>query len=115
MQNNKNKKIVLSSSVKKDNTLLRLAREATKNQTVQRELNHLILELSKGNFEAGLGPGHIKKTDVYYSRGDHGARLFYRKIGEDENNIYIDIVGYSAKGRNEDKVINKLIEIYEKY
>lgn len=102
-------KITLSSAIKKSPPLLRLTQDAVRNQTVERELNHLVKELSKGNFEAGLGhPDHIGGTGVFYLRGDRGARLYYHKI---EENSY-EIVAKSAKGRNQDQVINKLKEIY---
>lgn len=102
-------KITLSSAIKKSQPLLRLTQNAVRNQTVERELNHLIKELSKGNFGAGLGhPGHIKGTDIYYLRGDRGARLYYHKI---EKNNY-EIVAKSAKGRNQDQVIDRIKEIY---
>ena len=102
-------KITLSSAIKKHQPLLRLTEEAVNNQTVERELNHLTKELSKGNFEAGLGhPGHIEGTNISYSRGRNGARLYYHKISGDN----YEIVAKSAKGKNQDQVINKLKEIY---
>ena len=104
-------KIIISSSIKKHPSLLRLTQDAVVNQTVERELNHLIKELSKGNFEAGLGhPGHIDNTNIFYLRGVNGARLYYHQVGD---NSY-EIVGKSEKGRNQEKVINKLKEIYLK-
>lgn len=94
--------------IKKNQSILRLTEDAIQNQAVERELNHLIKELSKGNFEAGLGyPGHVEGTDVYYLRGDHGARLYYHKIGESS----YEIVAKSTKGRNQNQVINKLKDI----
>lgn len=103
-------KITLSSSIKKHQPLLRLTQDAVRNQTVERELNHLIKELSKENLEAGLGsPGHIDETDIYYLRGRRGGRLYYHKIGEHN----YEIVAKSAKGRNQNQVINKLKEIYQ--
>jgi len=102
-------KITLSSAIKKSPSILRLTQDAVRNQTVERELNHLVKELSKGNFEAGLGkPGHISGTDVFYLRGRNGARLYYHQI---EENSY-EIVAKSAKGRNQDQVIAKIEEIY---
>lgn len=105
-------KIILSSAIKKSPALLRLTQDAVRNQTVQRELDHLVKELSKGNFEAGLGyPGHITGTDIYYLRGRNGARLYYHKINEHS----YEIVAKSAKGRNQDQVIEKIREIYGKH
>ncbi|MEK6903104.1 MAG: hypothetical protein AABW64_00475 [Nanoarchaeota archaeon] len=102
-------KIVLTSAIKKQPSLLRLTRNAVQDQNVEREINHLIKEFVKGNFEAGLGrPGHIQGTDISYLRGRKGGRLYYHKV--DENRY--EIVCKSAKGRNEDQVINALREIY---
>lgn len=64
-------KITLSSAIKKYPPILRLTQDAVRNQALERELNHLVKELSKGNFEAGLCHlGHIGGTDVFYLRGD---------------------------------------------
>ncbi len=104
-----NKVIRLSSSIKSHPSVLRLTQEAVRSQIVEREMNHLTEELHKGNFEAGLGhPGHIEGTEIYYLRGRNGARLYYRRIGEND----YEVVGKSAKGRNQEQVIDKLKEIY---
>ena len=101
--------ITITSEIKRHSSLKKLTHDAVKDQSVQRELNHLIKELSKGNFEAGLGrPGHIKGTDIDYLRGRNGARLFYHQIGE---NRY-EIVAKSSKGRNEDQVISRIKKLY---
>jgi hypothetical protein len=100
--------ISVSSSIKQTPSLLRLTEGAVRDEAVEREMNHLIKELSKGNFEAGLGhPGHIEGTKVHYLRGRNGARLYYQKKGES-----YQIVAKSAKGRNQEQVINKIKEIY---
>ena len=102
-------RVIISSSIKQNPSLLRLTEDAVKDEAVQREMNHLIQELSKGNFEAGLGhPGHIEGTKVHYLRGRNGARLYYQKRAEKS----YQIVAKSAKGRNQEQVINKLKEIY---
>ncbi len=102
-------KILLSSAIKRSPPLLRLAQDAVRNETVERELNHLVKELSKANFEAGLGhPGHIEGTGVYYLRGRNGGRLYYHRIGEDS----YEIVAKSAKGTNQNQVINKIGKTY---
>jgi hypothetical protein len=102
-------RVVLSSSIKQNPSLLRLTQDAVKDEAVEREMNHLVKELSKGNFEAGLGHlGHIEGTKIHYLRGRNGARLYYQKEG---GNKY-KVVAKSAKGRNQEQVINKLKEIY---
>lgn len=101
--------ITLSSAIKKSSSILRLTQDAVRNKTIERELNHLVKELSKGNFEAGLGyPGHVGGTDVFYMRGRNGARVYYHKIGD--NNY--EIVAKSAKGRNQDQVMDNLRDMY---
>ncbi len=101
--------ITLRSSIKKNLAILRLTNDAVEDKTVEREINHLIRELKEGNFEAGLGhPGHIEGTDIFYLRGRNGGRLYYHRTGE---NSY-EIVGKSAKGRNQGQVIDKLKKLY---
>ncbi len=103
------KAVALKSSIHKYPSILRLTQEAAKNQDVQRDLDHLEEELQKGNFEAGLGhPGHIEGTSIFYLRGRNGGRVYYRKAGESD----YEIVGKSAKGRNQEQVIDKLKGIY---
>jgi hypothetical protein len=102
--------ITLSSSIKDNPSLLRLTEDAVNDQAIERELNNLIKQLSRGNFEAGLGrPGHISGTSVFYLRGRNGGRLYYRKTGENQ----YQIVAKSAKGRNQDQVINKIKDDYK--
>ena len=103
-------KITLSSAIKKNKSLLRLTKAAVRDQSIEKDLNHLIKELSKGNFESGKGhPGHIKGTDIFYLRGQEGGRLYYHKIGK--NNY--EIVAKSSKGRNQKQVRKKLEEVYK--
>lgn len=101
-------KIVLSSAIKNDKVILRLVKDAVRNEDVQRGLNHLIAELGKGNYEAGLGnPGHIDGTDIFYLRGRNGERLFYHQIGENK----YELVGKASKS-NEQQVIDTLKDRY---
>ena len=104
------KKISFTSQIKKNSSLKNLAEDASQNESVQRELDHLVLELSKGNLHAGLGrPGHLEGTDIYYLRGRNGGRLYYHKTKDG-----YDILAKSGKGSNQEKVINKLLEMYGK-
>ena len=104
------KKISFTSKIKKNSSLKNLAEDASKNESVQRELDYLVLELSKGNLHAGLGrPGHLEGTDVYYLRGRNGGRLYYHKTKDG-----YEILAKSGKGSNQEKVINKLLEAYGK-
>ena len=97
--------IKLISRIHEDKTLERLAEEATKNQKVQRDLDHLIYELKKGNLNAGLP----KKSfyGITELRTKEGARLYIKKI----NGGY-EILAKSAKGINQDKVIERIKKLY---
>lgn len=102
--------IPLSSGIKRDSGLVRLAEQATVDQGIKRELDHLFYELSRNNLKAGLGdPGHLEGTDVFYLRGRNGGRLYYHQLG----NGY-EILAKSGKGNNQDSVINKLRQLYLK-
>ncbi len=106
--NNLENRIKFISTIKKNESIHRLAIEATINQNVKRELDHLVLELSKGHMNAGLhGQGHIEGTDIFYLRGRKGGRLYYHRV---EGGY--EIVGKSSKGKNQSKVIKKLEELY---
>jgi hypothetical protein len=101
----------IHSSIKEHPPLLRLTQQAVKNQDVEREMNHLIKELTWGNLQAGLGtPKHIEGTGVHYLRGRNGARLFYIQNGINEYTI----VGKASKA-NEPQVIDKLKELYRRH
>ena len=77
-----------------------------KNQAVQREANHLLEQLSKGNFNPGTETRNLFK-DICYLRGDKGARIFDRI-----RNGVVEILGKSSKA-NETKVIKILTKMYK--
>ncbi len=98
----------LTSAVRKEDSIRCLAEETARDDIVKRELDHLVYELGKGNLHAGLGrPGHIKGTDIFYLRGRNGGRLYYHQITDG-----YEILAKSGK-KNQEKVIRKLLEIYE--
>lgn len=86
--------IEITSSVKSDPHMLRIARSIGKNQRIQSEINHLLKELAKGNHNPGTGNGTLELArKVHYLRGRNGARVFYLQQG---GNKY-EIIGYSDK------------------
>lgn len=95
----------VTSVVGKDSYLKRAAEAATKDQTVQREMNHLRDELMKGNINAGKGAKSLNHA-ISYMRGENGARLFFRVTKDG-----YEIVGKASKA-NEQKVINYLLKKY---
>jgi len=99
-------KIILTSSIGNDKTLVRLAEDATADQSVQRGLDHLTEGISNGNFAGRVR--NIKGTDVFYLGHDSGARVYYRRVGSNQ----YEIVAKSAKGRNQNQVINRLQKTY---
>lgn len=103
-------KVKITSSVKRDPRLFRFARELEGNERIQKEINPLIGELSKGNGNPGLGIEHLNDAGkVSYARGRNGARVFYLSHGK--NNY--EIIGYSDKN-NEERVIKYLRDKYNR-
>lgn len=91
----------IKSSIHKHPGIVRIAEKAAKNQDIQRELDHLVDELHKGNIDAGSrGVQHVSGTDVFYVGGKKGARLYFRKTAQG-----YEIVGKSSKDRTQDKVM----------
>ncbi|MEU6820591.1 pre-toxin TG domain-containing protein [Streptomyces atriruber] len=99
---------LMTSVIGKDAQLSKAAQQAGKNQTVQRDLDGLFEQLSRGNMNPGLGSKALAGTDITYARGRNGGRLFFRNV---EGGI--EIVGKSDKG-NESKVIARLKQLYGK-
>ncbi|MFF7297461.1 polymorphic toxin-type HINT domain-containing protein [Streptomyces sp. NPDC008265] len=98
--------IPMSSAIGQDSLLTKAAQQAGKNQDVQRDLDHLFEQLSRGNMNPGRGGKALAGTDVTYARGKNGGRLFFRNVDGG-----IQVVGKADKG-NESKVIARLKQIY---
>ncbi|MFG2017260.1 RHS repeat-associated core domain-containing protein [Actinomadura geliboluensis] len=98
--------LVMSSIVSEDPLLVRAAQRAGRDQTVQREMDNLFRQLANGNMNPGIGTSALEGTDVYYARGANGARLFFRNV---EGGV--QVVGKADK-KNEQRVINRLLEMY---
>ena len=104
----------LISAVKKDETIFKLAKKIPKNGIIQREINHLLEELNKGNINPGIGTKKLFGS-ISYLRSENGARVFYRPFG----NQY-EILGYAigtgqgtGKSQHERRVIKRLEELYQ--
>ncbi|MEU0661075.1 hypothetical protein [Streptomyces lavendulocolor] len=98
-------KVCVTSALGKGTKLSKLAEESTRNQDVQREMNALINKLMDGNDQPGKGSSGLS-GGIRYLRGDKGARLFFRQVGDGW-----EIVGKSDK-KLEPKVIAELLRIY---
>ncbi|MFF4369758.1 hypothetical protein ACFY0O_27270, partial [Streptomyces sp. NPDC001594] len=98
-------KFCVTSALGKGTRLAKLAEKSTQNQAVQKEMNVLINKLIAGNDNPGRGtkglPGGIR-----YLRGDAGARLFFRQVGDGW-----EIVGKADKAL-ESNVIAELGKLY---
>ena len=96
----------LTSIVKQNASLLRLARETfAGNDLLRREANSLIKQLAQGNMNPGIGTKNIGKN-IFEARSRGGARVYFRN-----NNDAVEILGYSNKS-NQQSVINLLLELY---
>jgi hypothetical protein len=98
----------MSSIISDDPFFVRAAEEASKNQRVQQDLDHLFDRLSKGDMSPGRGTSGLTGTGISYARTRSGARLFYREV-----NGGVQIVAKASKA-NEKAVIKRLLEIYGK-
>ncbi|MEU8702627.1 Hint domain-containing protein [Streptomyces sp. NPDC048680] len=98
----------MSSVIDEDPALVKAAQQAGKNQDVQRDLDNLFEQLSRGNMNPGRGSKALTGTDVTYARGRNGGRLFFRNVDGG-----IQVVGKADKG-NESKVIARLKQLYGK-
>jgi len=99
--------VKITSRIHDNKGLERLAEAATNDESVQRDIDHLTKELSKGNTTAGLIPKNLF-GNISYLRGRNGGRVFYRK--SEYGNGY-EILAKCSKG-NESQTIDKLTEIY---
>jgi len=102
-----NRRYRLVSKIDANPGLERLAREATTDQSVQRDIDHLTNELNKGNTRPGIGSAHLF-GNVYYLRGRNGGRVFYRSGADGEG---YELLAKASKA-NEGKVIRKLQRLY---
>lgn len=86
-----------------DRSLSRLAQEASNNLLVERDTEHVIEELRKGNERPGMSVKYISGTDgIIEYRARRGARVYAKRDGDN-----LDVVGISSKS-NQDNVINIL-------
>jgi putative component of toxin-antitoxin plasmid stabilization module len=97
------KKIDIVDRIKENPRLGREAEKIIKDQAAQRDINHLIEQLSLNNKNPGT---HNKKVDglknVTEARGKNGGRVYFR-----ERHGTIEILGKSNK-TNQDKVVAML-------
>lgn len=101
---NEAEEVTISSVVKKDAKILKLAQETFKgNDLLRKEANALIEQLKLGNINPGIGTKNIGKN-VFEARSRGGARVYFRNSSNG-----VEIVGYSHKG-NQQQVINHLLK-----
>jgi len=92
----------ITSSIKDHSALVKYAEKAGK--SVQRELDHLVTQLLKGNMNPGKGTKYLF-NGIYEAR-HKGARLYFRMV-----NDAIDIIAKSNKG-DQTHVLNLLRKLY---
>lgn len=97
----------LPSRLKEVPALAKAAEKAGKDPRVQRDLDHLVEELAKGNKNPGLGNKHLF-DGVQEARGRNGGRVYFR-TGENGT----EILGKSSKD-NQEQVIKLLRDHYGK-
>ncbi|MEU0587543.1 hypothetical protein [Streptomyces sp. NPDC006132] len=102
-------KVCVKSAIGKDSVLTKLAQKTGKDQTAQKDLDHLFAELAKGNMTPGTFNKMLDGAEgVRYARGRNGGRLFFRVVEDG-----VEIVGKSNK-QWEQRVIDRLKKLYGK-
>lgn len=104
-ENVKNAKIEIVYKIKENPALIREAERMGKDQAVQKDVNHLIEQLSLGNENPGIGNQRVKGLkNVSEARGRNEGRVYFR-----QKNGKIEILAKSNKDNQ-----NKGIDILEK-
>lgn len=85
---------VIVSRINEDPGLVRAAEKACENKDVQKDCNHIIQELAKGNENPGIGSKFLD-NGITEHRGKHGRRVLSRKPKKD----VIEILAKSGKKR----------------
>ena len=98
----------VNSSISEIPGLVRLAKQACRDQYVQRDIDHLQEGLNEGNYQAGIGIERLNGTPVWYMRGRNGGRLYFIP-GQGGYNI----VAKSGKN-NQNRVISQLKSKYNR-
>lgn len=104
---------VMGSKVKEDPLLSSVAEHIGENQAVNRDVNHLIKELNKGNTNPGTGTRTVFKG-VRELRGPNEGRVYFRQIEKEDDKDKKDkyeILAYSDKDY-QSRVINRLKKLY---
>lgn len=97
----------IPSRLKEVPALARHAEKAGKNQAVQRDLDHLVEELAKGNKNPGIHNKHLF-DGIQEARGRNGGRIYFRMTDKGP-----EILGKSSK-ENQEQVIELLRKHYGK-
>ena len=103
-----NSGICVTSLIEKSGSplLVRAAKEAGRNEGVQREMDGLIAKLGQGNMNPGIANKFMTGLGINYARGRLGARVFFRNTQGG-----IEILAKASKD-NETRVWNELRRIY---
>ncbi len=102
-QNVKDAKIEIVYRIKKNPALVQEAERMSKDQAAQKDVNHLIEQLSLGNNNPGIGNRRVKGLkNVSEARARNEGRVYFR-----EKDGKIEILAKSNKD-NQNKVIGTL-------
>ncbi|WP_203321529.1 RHS repeat domain-containing protein [Pseudoxanthomonas beigongshangi] len=96
----------VKSLIKADSFLVKAAESAGK--SVQKSLDGLVSQLSKGNMNPGIGTKHLF-SGIFEARARDGARVYFRQT----EGGGIEVVAKSSK-QNQEQVIGRLKDMYEK-
>jgi len=99
-------KLPIKSRINESNKLIKYAEETGKNQDIQNKINEMVLKLSEGNANSGIGTRPIG-GGISELRARNGARVYWR-LAIDK----IEILGKSGKN-NQSQVINEVLKMFK--
>ena len=100
----------LKSSIDRYNDIMSITKDSCNSQKVQQDINNIVFQFSKGNFDPGIGSGTVKHTSIRYARGRNGGRVYYH-TKEESDKLILEILGKSDKHK-QDKICEALRKHY---
>jgi putative component of toxin-antitoxin plasmid stabilization module len=100
-------KIEIIDRINDHSGIARYAKKSRRDQKVNKDIDHLINQLSRGNLNPGKGTKKLPNfKGIFEARAEKGARVYFRN-----NDGKIEILAVSSKTL-QDKVLNLLRTIY---
>ena len=107
----RNNVVTVTSSIKNSSYARRLANDLS--EQAQKDADHLVAELKKGNLNAGIGPRRLEKGFSSCGAGTE-SRVIVKKTGDNSYDIAGKFQGHKKGDSANSDTIRKLMDDYEK-